>query len=216
MLGVEADELILECRELEIVIFFVDGFGGASAIRARSAGADGVDVEFVGDAVLAGVSAFVDESVIANLAPERLHSLLVARGRGADEIVVGETHAIPERAKLGGDFIGELLRRFVGGLGGAFDFLSVLVGAGQEPGIIAQHAMTAGDGVASDGRVSMADVRMRVDVIDRGRDVELFGHEFRSNSICRAAIVETRLAASLLRRETGQAPSLQMIHFRAA
>jgi hypothetical protein len=36
--------------------------------------------------------------------------------------------------------------------------------------------MAAGDGVAGDGGVSVSNVRMRVDVVDRGRDVKLFGH----------------------------------------
>jgi hypothetical protein len=38
--------------------------------------------------------------------------------------------------------------------------------------------MTAGNSVACDGRVRMTDVGTGVDVIDRGRDVELFTHEY--------------------------------------
>ncbi len=47
-------------------------------------------------------------------------------------VVVGEAHAVPEVAELGGDLVGELLRRDAGGCGGAFDLLAVLVGAGEE------------------------------------------------------------------------------------
>ncbi len=154
----------------------MDGFGGASAIGARGAGF-GVNVKLVGDAVLAGVGSFVDVSVVANFAPEGLHAFFVAGRGGADEIVVLQAHAIPEGAELGGDFVGELLRRFVRGLGCALDLLSVLVGTGQEPGVVSEHAVAAGDGVAGDGGVGVSDVGMRVDVVDRGRDVELLGHD---------------------------------------
>ena len=108
--------------------------------------------------------------------PQRLHTLFVSVGRGANEVVVGEPHAVPERAELGGDFVSELLRRFSRGLRGAFDFLSVLVGAGKEIGVKAQHALAPGNGVARDGGVGMSDVRTRVHVINRGRDVKLFAH----------------------------------------
>jgi len=46
----------------------------------------------------------------------------VAVGGGADEIIVRQAHALPKRAKFSGDFVGELLRRFAGGLGGALNF----------------------------------------------------------------------------------------------
>ena len=97
-------------------------------------------------------------------------------GRGADVIVVGQAHAIPERAEFRGDFIGELLRSFARGLGCTLDFLTVLVGAGQEPGVVSQHAVAAGDRVAGERGVGVADVRMRIDVVDRGRDVKLLAH----------------------------------------
>ena len=57
-------QLVGEGRELEEVVFFGDGFGGAAAIGAGVAGLGVVDVEFVEDAVLAGVAAFVDVAVV--------------------------------------------------------------------------------------------------------------------------------------------------------
>ncbi len=74
---------------------------------------------------------------------------------------------------MAGDLVGELLGRDAGGCGGALDLLAVLVGAGEEKRVDAQHALAAGDGVADDRRVGVADVRTRVDVVDRRRDVEL-------------------------------------------
>ena len=42
LLGVELDELVGEGGKFEVIIFFVNGFGRASAIGAGSAGADGI------------------------------------------------------------------------------------------------------------------------------------------------------------------------------
>ncbi len=70
MLGVEFEQLVLERRELEEVIFFVDGFGDPSASRAGIAGLRAIDVELIGHAVLAGVGALVDESVVADYAEQ--------------------------------------------------------------------------------------------------------------------------------------------------
>ena len=75
----------------------------------------------------------------------------------------------------GGDLVGELLGRDAGGGGGALDFLAVLVGAGEEEGVVAEEAVAAGEDVRDDGRVGVADVRARVDVVDRGGEVELLG-----------------------------------------
>ena len=88
---------------------------------------------------------------------------------GADVVVVGDAHALPERLELGGDLVGELLRRDAGGGGAALDLLAVLVGAGEEEGVVAEEAVAAGDDVGGDGGVGVADVRARVDVVDGGR-----------------------------------------------
>ena len=61
----------------------------------------------------------------------------------------------------------ELLRSFAGGLRRALDLLPVLVGAGEEPGVHAHHALAAGDGVAHDRGVGVPDMRPRIDVVDR-------------------------------------------------
>ncbi len=97
-------------------------------------------------------------------------------GGGADEVVVGQSHPVPERAELGGDFIGELLRSLSRGLRGALDLLSVLVGAGEKVGVKAHQALAPGNGVAGNGGVGVPDVRTRVHVVDRGRDVKLLAH----------------------------------------
>ena len=111
---------------------------------------------------------------------ELLGALLVAGFGGADVVVVGDAHAVPEVAELDGDLVGELLRGDSGCGGGALDLLAVLVGAGEEEGVVAEQAVAAGDDVGRDGRVGVADVRARVDVVDRGSEIELLlGHGLR-------------------------------------
>ena len=64
LLVVELEQLVLEGRELEEVVLFADGFGDAPAVGAGRAGRR-VHIQLVGDAVLAGVGALVDESAVA-------------------------------------------------------------------------------------------------------------------------------------------------------
>ena len=81
-------------------------------------------------------------------------------------------------AEFVGDEVGELLRRFVGGGGGALDLLAVLVGAGGEDHrLVTLHALQALDRVGGDGGVGVADVGSGVDVIDRRGEV-VFAFEF--------------------------------------
>ena len=90
----------------------------------------------------------------------------------ADEVVVGESEAIPLGSKFGGNLVGKVLRRAASQPGGALDFLPVLVGAGQEPGIYAQGSLAASDCVAHDGRIRMAQVRTRIHVVNGRGEVK--------------------------------------------
>ena len=65
-----------------------------------------------------------------------------------------------------------VLRRHARCLGGLLDLEPVLVGAGQELDVVAEQAVPAGQRVADDRRVGVAEVRFGVDVVDRRRDVE--------------------------------------------
>ena len=100
--------------------------------------------------------------------------MLVLGAGGADVVVVGDAHALPEVFERLRDLVGELLGRDAGGGGGALDLLAVLVGAGEEEGVVAEQAVAAREDVRDDGGVRVADVGARVDVIDRGGDVEGF------------------------------------------
>jgi hypothetical protein len=96
---------------------------------------------------------------------------------GALEPVDGQAERFPLAAELGGDQIRELLGALARGLGGPFHFLAVFVGAGGQDGVVAQHALEAADGVGGDGGISVADVRRRIHVVDRGRQIKLRFHE---------------------------------------
>ena len=151
--------------------------GDSPAGWAGVAGLRSIHIEFVGNTVLAGVSTFVDEAVVTNAPEQFLHALGVALFGGADEVVVGNAHPLPKIAKLGGDFVGILQRSFAGRLRGTLDFLAVLVGAGEKECVRAEYALSAGNRVSRDGGVGVANVRPRVDIVDRGCDVELPRHK---------------------------------------
>ena len=132
----EVDEGLLEGGEAEEEVFFGNFFEEAAAVGAG--GADGgVNEGFVGDAVGTGVGGEIDVATVVEFGEELLGALLVMGGGGADEVVVGDAHAVPEAFEGGGDLVGELLGWNAGGCGAALDFLAVLVGAGEEEGVVA-------------------------------------------------------------------------------
>ena len=126
-------------------------------------------------AVHAGILALVDIAVVVHLAENALDALDVVIVRGADEAVVRDVHQLPEikHALLAGDdVVHELLRRDAGGFGLVLDLLAVLVGAGEEHHVVAAQALVAGDRVARDGAVGVADVELRGGVVDRRGDIK--------------------------------------------
>ena len=133
----EIDDLLLVLREAEVVVLLGDGFGDAAAVRTGGAGRD-INEGLLGDAVLASVGVKVDRAAFLQSAEELLDAALVFGAGGADEAVVGDAHALPEVLEGGGDLVGELLWGEVCSGGGAGYFLSVLVGAGEEKGVVAE------------------------------------------------------------------------------
>src|SRR5204863_4508275 len=113
----------------------------------------------------------------------------------ANVIVVSDTHPVPQGAELGGNFVSELLRTFPCSFGSALDLLSMLVGSSQKKRIKTHHALAAGNGVAGERSVSVSDMRPGVDIINRGRDVELFLHD----CLCWAEVGCSRASGPALR-----------------
>ncbi len=79
-----------------------------------------------------------------------------------------------ERPEALGVAVGQLLRLDAERVRRIRDGLAVLVGAGQEEHVLPALAVVAGHHVGRDRRVRVAEVRRRVDVVDRGGHVE--GH----------------------------------------
>ena len=95
MVAVIIQQRLLELRELEVIIFFLDHLRGPLAIGAERAGRGVIHVQFVVNAVIARVMTLVDEIVFLNLLEEVLHGVRVARFRGADEAVHAEAQILP-------------------------------------------------------------------------------------------------------------------------
>jgi hypothetical protein len=114
-------------------------------------------------------------SVVVYALQERLHRGVVPGLRGADEVVVGDVQQLPGVTEALGRAVRHLLGADAVGLGRPLDLEPMLVGAGQEEGVVAQQAVPAGEGIGDDGGVGVSDVRCVVDVVDRGRHV-IAGH----------------------------------------
>ena len=92
--------------------------------------------------------------------------------RRADEEVVRRVDPDRHLAEGRGVPVDELLEVEPRLLGDARDVRAVLVRAGQEERLLAALALVAHQDVRSDRRVRVADVRRRIDVVDRRRHVE--------------------------------------------
>src|SRR5579859_6568647 len=167
-------QLVGEGRKLKVIVLFAGRLGRATAFGAGSAGTHGIDIKLVKDAVLARVCAFVDKTLVLDTLPQFLSAAFVARLGGADEVIVGDAHLVKQPAEFSRGFVHPLLRRRLCGRGGALHVNAMLVRAGQKPGVIAQHALAAGNRVADQRGVSVADVRPRVHVINGRGDIKLF------------------------------------------
>ena len=91
---------------------------------------------------------------------------------GSDEIVVREIHSFGQVAEALGHLIRECLWRDARVSGRFLYFLTMLVGAGQEIGVLPEQFSVTSENISGNGCVGMTYVRMAIDVIDWGCDVE--------------------------------------------
>ena len=124
------------------------------------------------DAVQPRVRVLVDVTVVVDPLDEVLDEPLVALvGRADEEVVVGVDE--PRQLSPGlGDLVDVRLRVETLLLGHPIDLGGVLVRPGEEERRLAALLVMARKDVGRDRRVRVADVRGRVDVVDRCRDVE--------------------------------------------
>ena len=92
---------------------------------------------------------------------------------GAFEAVHAQAEFLPGILKLGADQACELFGRFARSLGGALDFLAVLVGPGEKVDVLPAAAAKTRDRVGHERRGEMPNVRKVVHIGDRRRDVVL-------------------------------------------
>ena len=167
-----------EGGELEEPVLLLEVLDGAEVDRAEHP----VDqllfavVRLAGHAVEADVGVLVDPAVVVDRLEQPLHRLGVAGLGGADEVVVADVEQRPGVAEPGTGAVGLLDGAEARLLGRPQHLQAVLVGAGEEPGVVADQAVPAGQRVGGDRRVGVTDVRDVVDVVDRRRHVEAVGH----------------------------------------
>ena len=118
-------------------------------------------------AVFALVRTLVNIALIIQLFEDLLHLFLVHRVGGADELVIGGVHQIPDGLNLTGNLVNVLLRRDAGCLGLLLNLLTMLVRAGLEINVVTGHALVACDSVGQHDFVGVADVRLRRGIGDR-------------------------------------------------
>src|ERR1019366_8200462 len=173
-LAVQPLERLLEGREPEEPVLLALADQRGLVDRAAVALEDLVlDLEVgTAGAVPAFVHALVDVPVVVDPLERLLDPGLVLGVGGANEEIVRDPEAWHQRLEPLGVAVGELLGleplrvRRVG------DRLAVLVGAGEKEDVLAALAHVAREHVGGDRRVRVAEVRLRVDVIDRSGDVE--------------------------------------------
>ena len=175
-LRVRAEELgqtVLVPREEEVVVLLLEPRRLDAVVRAGAVGGQValVPETLAGGAVQAAVGALLDVAGGAQLVDERLHEGLVLGVGRADEEVVGRVDAPRQVLELGRHLIDVLAWREPARLGGLGDLGAVLVGAGEEEDVVALLAMEAGEDVGGDRRVGVTQMRLAVDVVDRGGDV---------------------------------------------
>ena len=100
-----------------------------------------------------------------------LHAALMPWLGGADVVVVGEAHAVPQAAKLARHLRRKFLRSFPGLGRRPLNLLAMLVCTGQKQHIEAAHALPARDGVRCHRCVRVAKMRPGIHVVDRRGEV---------------------------------------------
>ena len=106
----------------------------------------------------------------------RLDKFLVARFGRADEIIIRQLQLFGEGLPVRREPIAVSLRGFPLGDGRLLDFLAVFVEAGQEKHFLTEAASRARDDIGDDFLVSVTEMRLAVDVINRRSDVKPFAH----------------------------------------
>ena len=112
--------------------------------------------------------------------PKRRTGSLVARFRGADEIIIGKAERAGQVAEMLADLIREGLRVHPRIARGLFHLLAMLIRAGQEKYLMALKPPPTRQHIRRHRGIGMAHMRLVIDVIDRRGDVARLFHLSRS------------------------------------
>ena len=100
----------------------------------------------------------------------------MARFGRTDEIVVGQFQFFCKRFPIRCQLVAISLRSFAFSECGLLDFLSVFVEAGEKKNLLAEAAARTRADIRNDFFVGVAEMRLAVHVINRGRDKKAFAH----------------------------------------
>jgi hypothetical protein len=170
---IQVEQLLLERRQPEEVVLLLDPLWLDAVLRTLAVDELGLRLErFATDAVEPRVGVLVDVAVVVDPLDEVLDEALVSLvGRADEEVVLGIDE--PRQLSPGlGDLVDVRLRIETLILGHPVDLGGVLVRSGEEERLLAALLVMARQDIGRDRRVRVADVRGRVDVVDRRRDVE--------------------------------------------
>jgi hypothetical protein len=128
-------------------------------------------------AVAPGVRLLVEvpRRALEDAADERLHTGLVVRVGGADELVVGDPQPRPHGLEADGHLVGERLRVHPRRGRGLLHLLAVLVHADEQVHVVPGLPLVAGDHVGPDLLQGVPQMRVAVGVVDGGGEEET-GH----------------------------------------
>jgi hypothetical protein len=123
----------------------------------------------------------------------------MARIGGTDKIIVRQFQFFGERLPVRREYVAIFLWIFFLGERGLLDFLAVFIEAGQKKSFLSQAAVCARNHIGHNLLVSMTEMRLAVDVINRSGDEKPFTHRTDSvmdkcsngNSVARNLMVGT-------------------------
>ena len=172
-LVVEREQLVLVGREPEEPVLLLDPLRLDPVVRALAVDELVLVLEGLApDAVETGVDVLVDVAVVVDPLQEVLDESLVPLIGRPDEVVDRRVDARRQLLPGDDDLIDVLLGREPLLRSDPCDLVCVLVDSGEEERLLAALAVMAHEDVGRDRRVRVADVRRRVDVVDRGCQVE--------------------------------------------
>ncbi len=126
--------------------------------------------------IMAPVLSEVDVPRIVDLLQNLPHDFLVVGIRSSDKMIVGDSASVPSRAKDRADAVGVGLRLhavFPSSLG---NLVAVLVRPGKKERLFPLLLVVTLERIGDYRRIGMAQVGLRVDVIDWSREINALGH----------------------------------------